>query len=265
MCDSGGKGTVLWTCVCDCGTRKDVFGSDLRSGKSTCCGCSRRKNITGRRFGNLVAVRNVGSANGNASWNCQCDCGKEITTSTKSLISGNTQSCGCLRIRDLSKQRFGKLVVTERTVERTNESVVWLCLCDCGKYAKVSSNNLTMGNTKSCGCSQHPRGAENHRYNPNLTDEERVNGRGNDHRVWSHRILSRDNYTCKICGKSPSGNLNAHHLNGWNKFTEQRFDLENGVTLCTDCHNEFHDLFGRGNNTHEQFIEYSLKKVTTTN
>ena len=31
-----------WVCVCDCGTRRDVFLSSLRSGATTSCGCVRR-------------------------------------------------------------------------------------------------------------------------------------------------------------------------------------------------------------------------------
>jgi hypothetical protein len=33
------RGAALWKCVCDCGTVKQVIGSDLRNGKSTNCGC----------------------------------------------------------------------------------------------------------------------------------------------------------------------------------------------------------------------------------
>ena len=60
-------------------------------------------------------------------------------------------------------------------------------------------------------------------------------------------------------------NLNAHHLNGWNAFPEQRFDLDNGVTLCTDCHKDFHSQYGYGDNTREQFNEYAASKTLVLN
>lgn len=52
------------------------------------------------------------------------------------------------------------------------------------------------------------------------------------------------------------GNLNSHHLNGWNIFPNERYDIENGITLCKFHHDDFHVKFGKGGNTKEQFDEY---------
>ena len=49
-------------------------------------------------------------------------------------------------------QRFGKLVVLEKTEERINNSVVWKCQCDCGNIKNVPTHLLTSGHTQSCGC-----------------------------------------------------------------------------------------------------------------
>jgi len=37
-----GGTAVCWDCVCDCGEKHVVRGKDLRNGKSTSCGCSKR-------------------------------------------------------------------------------------------------------------------------------------------------------------------------------------------------------------------------------
>ncbi len=51
---------------------------------------------------------------------------------------------------------FGKLTVIEDTGRRTkNGLVIYKCLCDCGNYTDVSSNHLSRGSTKSCGCLNH--------------------------------------------------------------------------------------------------------------
>lgn len=55
-----------------------------------------KKDISGLRFGMLVAVSYAGkSANNEALWNCDCDCGGRSTVTISKLLSGNTRSCGC--------------------------------------------------------------------------------------------------------------------------------------------------------------------------
>ena len=57
---------------------------------------------------------------------------------------------------DLTGIRFGRLVASEYigTYRTTNGKSVrmWKCICDCGNTISASTNNLRIGNTKSCGC-----------------------------------------------------------------------------------------------------------------
>ena len=57
-------------------------------------------------------------------------------------------------IKDLTGQRFGKLIAVRLMDERRNRYAVWECKCDCGKTTFVLSNNLQAGNTTSCGCTR---------------------------------------------------------------------------------------------------------------
>ena len=57
-------------------------------------------------------------------------------------------------VKDLTGQRFGKLVVIRQNEERRNGRVVWECKCDCGNTAFVLTHNLRGGKTISCGCSR---------------------------------------------------------------------------------------------------------------
>lgn len=107
-------------------------------------------------------------------------------------------------------------------------------------------------------CATLNASGENHwKYNPNLTEEDRArrdmfNG---ELRKWRDKVYQRDNYICQICLEH-SHDLNAHHLNSWDKFENERFLINNGVTLCKDCHCDFHSKYGYGNNTKQQFNEY---------
>ena len=56
--------------------------------------------------------------------------------------------------KDLSGQRFNRLLVIRRDPDKPSKTngVYFLCLCDCGNTTSVPSNLLTTGNTQSCGC-----------------------------------------------------------------------------------------------------------------
>lgn len=51
--------------------------------------------------------------------------------------------------------KFGKLIVIKKLSKRKNGYVVWRCICDCGSTVEITSNSLTTGHTRSCGCLIH--------------------------------------------------------------------------------------------------------------
>ena len=59
---------------------------------------SRHIDLTGMRFGRLVALKKVGNHKTTkaAMWRCKCDCGKEKIINSQCLRKGKTLSCGCL-------------------------------------------------------------------------------------------------------------------------------------------------------------------------
>ena len=61
-----------------------------------------------------------------------------------------------------------------------------------------------------------------------------------EYRKWRAKVIRRDK-RCVICGSIK--NRQAHHLNHATYFKNQRFDVNNGVTLCKSCHMQFHNNF----------------------
>lgn len=61
----------------------------------------------------------------------------------------------------------------------------------------------------------------------------RESGRS-EYRNWRRAILKRDNYFCQVCGKK--GCIEVHHLLPWAIYPEQRYDVNNGITLCSEHH-----------------------------
>lgn len=102
-------------------------------------------------------------------------------------------------IKDLTGQRFGKLVAIEPIGQDKYKNVIWRCKCDCGRTHDVVSRALVNGHTKSCGCAgrgkfrnkfseKHGGSKErlyrvwgcmlNRCYDPNRSEYQNYGGRG---------------------------------------------------------------------------------------
>ena len=57
-----------------------------------------------------------------------------------------------------------------------------------------------------------------------------------EYKLWRKAVFERDKYTCVWCGNNKSGNLEADHIKPFALFPELRFAIDNGRTLCRDCH-----------------------------
>lgn len=128
-------------------------------------------------------------------------------------------------------------------------------------YLNTNHDGLTY--CKSCAYKHTHIGENNPRWNPNKTDEERIKGRTSDSYLkFIRTVLERDKFTCVCCDKyTTKHDLEVHHLNGYEWFEEGRTDINNAVTLCKNCHSNFHSIYGYGGNTKEQFEEWIKKSI----
>ena len=108
-----GKGTVIkqvpkpehikrngfyWLIQCECGETRVVDTTTLKT-RWTNCGCTQEENLVGRRFHSGEVIKLDHKYGGYRYWLLSCDCGKQYTAKTESLMSDNTKSCGCLNKR----------------------------------------------------------------------------------------------------------------------------------------------------------------------
>ena len=102
--DRDKKGKILWTCKCNlCGSVRNYYKENLlRKGRSD-CGCvkkaAREKVKPGMRFGRWTVVEKSEERVGKKQcigWLCRCDCGNQKVVSSQVLLSGESNSCGCL-------------------------------------------------------------------------------------------------------------------------------------------------------------------------
>ncbi len=58
-----------------------------------------------------------------------------------------------------------------------------------------------------------------------------------EYRNWRISVIRRD-VRCVVCNTIK--NRHAHHIEDYSYHPESRYDINNGVTLCGDCHTMFH-------------------------
>lgn len=126
---------------------------------------SKAVDLTGQRFGRLVAVRHAGKQDRQWLWECYCDCGGISNVLVGNLKTGKQKSCGCLRREnnklvprkrprvDLSGKRFGRWLVIGLSKKRLKgRNRIWMCQCECGEKRHVPARTLLRGDSNSCGC-----------------------------------------------------------------------------------------------------------------
>lgn len=127
--------------------------------------------------------------------------------------------------------------------------------------------------SKAKGCSfceaDSLRGENNPCWRGGTTSELQLARGSSEYPIWRKSVFERDNYTCQCCGDSSGANLNAHHLQNFSVYKELRYDVNNGITLCENCHgfkfeNSFHSIYGTQNNSKEQLLEYINNKNNTS-
>lgn len=68
-----------------------------------------------------------------------------------------------------------------------------------------------------------------------------------EYKLWRTAVLERDGYTCIWCGARGSIEryLHVDHIKPFSLFPELRFAIDNGRTLCKDCHEKTDTYAGR--------------------
>jgi hypothetical protein len=145
-----------------------------------------------------------------------------------------------VRFRNLSEQRFGRLVAKYHQF-RENDTY-WFCECDCGETKWVLRASLTGGWTKSCGCLEkecrkdsfgeaaykvifrsYINSAKARKLEFLLTDEQ-----------FRKFITSR----CYYCNSEPSQISHARNLNGdfiYNGIDRLNPDIGYMIDNCVSC------------------------------
>ena len=89
--------------------------------------------LTGNRYGKLVALERAKNRGKHTMWKCKCDCGNYTITGASELKQGTTKSCGCLKFESrnsthgLTKTRLYSIwsKMKDRCLNKNNPAYKW--------------------------------------------------------------------------------------------------------------------------------------------
>lgn len=150
-------------------------------------------------------------------------CGKEFTVHKGQIEHGYGLYCSrsCARSGNPTRKRTAPSVTCH------------VCGVEFRKYdAEIRK---TVGGLHFCSpaCWYEHNQRENH-YGWEGGQHERMNPEGT---AWRKAVLERDHYYCRLCHSRR--NLEVHHIKRFGTYPELRWSVDNGVTLCHDCHVKF--------------------------
>lgn len=106
------------------------------------------------------------------------------------------------------------------------------------KKISKASKNISIETRKKL--SEARKGEKHWNWQGGIAHPHKVIRNSLEYKLWRKAVFERDKYTCIWCGcKSGDGKaviLNADHIKPFAYYPELRFAIDNGRTLCTDCH-----------------------------
>ena len=133
----------------------------------------------------------------------------------------------------LSDEQFGKLIRCMLTYDATGEAPA-----TGDPFVDMAFNIVRFDLDKN-----NSRIGKNHwNWKNGITKENHRIRQSSQYLDFRKMVLERDKHVCQECGSK--NRLHVHHIKPFSQYPELRFDVNNGITLCVNCHRKVHKKHG---------------------
>ena len=113
-----------------------------------------------------------------------------------------------------------------------------------GKWMKGKRQSIETKQKKSLRAKYLVANGSHNFWKGGVTSKNQIIRSSLEYKIWREAVFKRDDYTCVWClarsGKGKTVVLNADHIQPFATNPELRFAIDNGRTLCKDCHIKRH-------------------------
>jgi 5-methylcytosine-specific restriction endonuclease McrA len=220
-----------FNCICSCGEEWLTLLGNIHRG-SSCRVCSGYMKLTHTTvveelvsYGLYLLKPYVNSA---VKLTYQCTCGNIGNTHLNHIRKG--VRCGKCNYAENKWRDYFTKYGCEIISYRKAISIVYLCRC--------GEINMTQASLFKSGRQECPKCRTRRDYK---SSTEPINRLGL--RQWKKSVVIRDNYECQICNIDEG--LEIHHIEAYSVRPDLISDIDNGITVCYDCHKKLHSKYGK--------------------
>jgi hypothetical protein len=193
--------------------------------------------------------------------------GKHPSDETRAKMSAAGKGKHTMSESTKAAIRLSRLGVpmSEETKRRISESKKGKPLSERARIAMLAVSAGNVGRKESIEKRMQrslaaPHGDKSPLWKGGVTPEITRIRTSSEYGQWRTSVFTRDAYTCQKCsahsGKGHAVILEAHHMDCFADFPEKRLDVDNGITLCKECHHEFSLRYGMLHNRKWQTDEF---------
>jgi len=162
---------------------------------------------------------------------------KKVSLETRLKMSnaqkGKKRSPEAIRNSAIAHTRLKRTIETRKKMSKVRIGM---------KFSKEHILNLSKSHTpeRRKKASQIRKGERSHLWKGGVCEKHEIMRKSVEYSLWREAVFKRDNWTCVWGGKAHGNKLHADHIQKFSEYPELRFAIDNGRTLCVNCHKKRH-------------------------